>query len=106
MQSESSVTVESHHSFATLYATGELTTAAVLRVIAGAEDLPRNVRAVCIDLRAVQITESHAVRALEIGLRDWRAARCGMSRVKLPADAETSVVALKYTHLRWAPRRD
>lgn len=103
MPAESTVIVESHRSAATLYAAGELMTAAVMDMMATAEQLPEDVRALCIDLRGVRKVDSRAMRALETGLRRWRACRRGMSRVKLPEDADRSLVALQYTHQRWTP---
>lgn len=105
MPAESTVIVESHRSAATLYAMGEFTTDAVSRAIAHADELPENVRALCIDLRGVRSAEPGVMRALELRLRQWRAARHGMSRVKLPPDADASLVALKFPHQRWTPRR-
>src|SRR5918992_3739782 len=105
MRSESTLSVESHRSAATLYLTGELTSAGVMRAIAEADRLPDNVRALCVDLRGVRNAESHAMRVLEIGLRDWRSSRRGMSRVQLPEDAHPSVVALKFPHQRWTTHR-
>ena len=85
MSSESTIMVESHRSAATLYASGELTADGVLRAIAQVEQLPNHVRALCVDLRALyERPTSRALRALEIALRDWRAARRGMSRVRFP----------------------
>ena len=103
MPSESTLSVESHRSAATLYVTGELTTAGALQAIARADELPENVRALCVDLRGVRRADSHAMRALERGLRDWRASRRGMSRVKLPENADAGLVAIKFTHQRWTP---
>ena len=82
--SNSTIMVESHRSAATLYASGELTAEAVLRAIAEVEQLPNHVRALRVDLRAVSCADERTLRALEIALRDWRAARRGMSRVELP----------------------
>lgn len=104
MHSESTVNVESHPSAATLYVTGELTTIGVMHALAEAEQLPDTVRALCIDLRAVRSADSHAMRVLEIGLRDWRSKRRGMSRVKLADGADTRVVSLRFPHRRWTPR--
>jgi ABC-type transporter Mla MlaB component len=103
MPSTSTMMVESHRSAATLYATGDLTTAGVLQAVAHIEGLPEQVRALCIDLRGVRRADSHAMRALEAALRDWRAARRGMSRVKLAEDVDTSLVAIKFAHQRWTP---
>src|SRR5688572_19582784 len=103
MPSSSTMIIESHRTAATLYATGELTTAGVLQAVACIEGLPDQVRALCIDLRGVRTADSHAMRALEAALRDWRAARRGMSRVKLAEDAHTSLVAIKFAHQRWTP---
>jgi ABC-type transporter Mla MlaB component len=101
MSSPPTIIVESHRSAATLYATGELTTAGVMDAIARVERLPEHVRALRVDLRGVQRTDSHALRALDIALRAWRAARRGMSRVKLAQGLETSLVAIKFAHQRW-----
>jgi ABC-type transporter Mla MlaB component len=103
MHMPSAVIAESHRSAATLYAIGELTTAEVLLAVAHMEQLPENVRALCIDLRGVRKVESNAMRALELALRDWRAARRGVSRVKLPDDTETDLVAIRFAHRRWDP---
>lgn len=104
MPVSSTLIVESHRTAATLYAAGELTTAGVLQAVACIEGLPEHVRALCIDLRGVHTADSRAMRALETALRDWRASRSGMSRVKLPENADAGLVAIKFTHQRWTPR--
>ena len=101
MHTPSALIAESHRSAATLYAIGELTTTEVLLAIAHMEQLPENVRALCIDLRGVRKVEPKAMRALEIALRDWRAARRGVSRVKLADDTDTNLVAIRFAHRRW-----
>jgi hypothetical protein len=101
MLSKPRMIVEAHRSAATLYAIGEFTTTEVLLAIAHMEQLPENVRAVCIDLRGAGKIESDAMRALERALRDWRAARRGMSRVKLADDADTDLVAIRFAHQRF-----
>ena len=103
MRSTPEMIVESHLTAATLYATGDLTTAGVLQAVACIDGLPQQVRALCVDLRGVRTPDSRAMRALEIALRDWRASRRGMSRVKLPEAADAGLVALKFTHQRWTP---
>lgn len=103
MPAISRVTVEAHGSAATLYASGDLTTAAVLQALATVDRLPRHVRALCVDLRAIRRTDSRALRTLEGFLRRWRAARGGMSRVQLAENARTTVVAIKFAHKRWTP---
>ena len=100
MSSESTIMVESHRSAATLYASGELTADSVLRAIAQVEQLPNHVRALCVDLRAVRVTDERALRALDIALRDWRAGRRGMSRVRLPEHAGAGPVSLGFPHTR------
>jgi ABC-type transporter Mla MlaB component len=95
--------IESHRSAATLYMSGELTTAGVLKAIAEIQLLPEHVRALSVDLRAAHRSESDALSTLEAGLRNWRSARRGMTRVKLPPEMETNVVALKFAHQRWTP---
>ena len=99
----SKMILEAHGSAATLYASGDLTTAAVRRAVATVEGLPRHVRALCIDLRGIRRTDSRALRTLEMFLRRWRSARRGMSRVKLPDRANTDVIAIRFAHNRWAP---
>jgi ABC-type transporter Mla MlaB component len=101
MHTQSAVIAESHRSAATLYAIGELTTTEVLLVAAHMAQLPENVRALCIDLRGVRKVDPSAMRALELALRDWRAARRGVSRVKLADDADTNLVAIRFAHRRW-----
>jgi ABC-type transporter Mla MlaB component len=103
MPCASTMTVESHRSAATLYATGELTAAGVLQAATCIEGLPEHVRALRVDLRGVRSADSHAMRALEAALRDWRAARRGMSRVKLAEDTDTTLIAIKFAHQRWSP---
>src|SRR5688500_865389 len=103
MPCASTMIVESHRSAATLYATGELTITGVREAIACVEQLPEHVRALRVGLRGVRRADADALRALEIGLRSWRASRRGMSRVKLAQDMETSVVAIKFAHQRWRP---
>ena len=85
MSVESTVIVESHGSAATLYASGELTADGLLWALAHVERLPTNVRALCVDLRAVRVMEDRALRTLGLALRKWRALRRGMSRVWLSA---------------------
>jgi ABC-type transporter Mla MlaB component len=101
MSAPSNLTVEAHRSAATVYASGDLTTAAVLRAIATVEQLPPHVRAICVDLRGVRRTDSRALRTLEAFLCRWRAARRGMSRVTLAEHASTSLVGIKFAHKRW-----
>ena len=103
MSALSKMILEAHGSAATLYASGDLTTAAVRRAIASAESLPSHVRALCVDLRGIRRTDSRALRTLETFLRRWRSARRGMSRVKLADHASTTVIAIKFAHKRWAP---
>ena len=103
MSVRSNLTIEAHRSAATVYASGDLTTAAVLRAIATVERLPSHVRAICVDLRGIRRTDSRALRSLEAFLGRWRAARRGMSRVKLAETASTSLVAIKFAHKRFAP---
>lgn len=100
MLAATTMTVESHRSAATLYATGELTTANVHDAIASVEQLPQHVRALCVDLRGVWRTDSDAMRALDASLRVWRASRRGVTRVKLAENADTTVVAIRFTHRR------
>jgi ABC-type transporter Mla MlaB component len=83
MSSEPMIIVESHRSAATLYASGALTTDGLLRALAQLEQLPSNVRALCVDLRAVRAIEDGAMRTLGVALINWRAVRRGMSRVRL-----------------------
>ena len=85
MSVESTVIVESHGSAATLYASGELTADGLLWALAHVERLPTNVRALCVDLRAVRVIEDGALRTLGVALRNWRVLRHGMSRVRLSA---------------------
>jgi ABC-type transporter Mla MlaB component len=101
MPSPANILVESHRTASTLYITGELTLDRVMEAIGRAEQLHADVRALRVDLRAAHRSESDALRALEVGLRRWRAARRGMTRVKLAPDMETNLVALKYAHRRW-----
>lgn len=103
MTAASTIMVESHRSAATLYAIGVLTTAAVLRLIAHAYQLPDHVRALRIDLRGVRQADPHAMRALELGLSPWRACRRGMSRVTLPDHLDTGLSGLRFAHRRWSP---
>jgi ABC-type transporter Mla MlaB component len=103
MSSAPTIIVEPHRSASTLYATGELTTAAVLEAVACVERLPEHVRALCVDLRGVRRTDSHALRVLDLALRTWRAFRRGMTRVKPAQDMETSLVAIRFAHQRWTP---
>jgi ABC-type transporter Mla MlaB component len=83
MSSESTITLESHRSAAALYASGALTAEGVLRAMAQVAQLPSHVRALCVDLRAVRVIDDAGLRALDAALREWRAARRGMSRVRL-----------------------
>ena len=104
MRSEETLSMESHRSAATLYITGELTTHGVMCAIGEANELPDNVRALCIDLRGVRKADPNAMRILQIGLREWRSTRRGMSRVKLADGADGGSVALQFTHQRWTRR--
>jgi hypothetical protein len=96
------IILESHRLAATLYLSGELRSAGVLKAIELVEQLPDHVRALRVDLSGAQGSEPHALSALEAGLRAWRSGRRGMTRVKLPPDMETKV-ALKFAHQRWTP---
>jgi hypothetical protein len=98
MLAASTLVVESHRSAATLYAIGALTTAAVLQLIARAHELPDHVRALRIDLRGVRQTDTHAMRALELGLSPWRACRRGISRVTLPDGLHPALCGLGFAH--------
>ncbi len=101
MSATSNMIIEAHGSAATLYASGDLTTAAVLRAVANVERLPSHVRALCVDLRAIRRTDSRALRTLDVFLRRWRGARRGLSRVHLAERTTPSVVAIKFAHRRW-----
>lgn len=103
MSATSRLIVEAHRAAATLYATGDLTTAAVLQAIAIAERLPEHVRAIRVDLRGVRRTDSRALRTMEMFLRRWRASRRGMSRVELAERINTSSVAIRFAHTRGTP---
>ena len=103
MSDTSKLIVEAHRSAATVYASGDLTTAAVRRAVAAVERLPDDVRAICVDLRGVRRTDSRALQTLESFLRRWRATRRGMSRVKLAEKANTSLIAIRFAHKRWTP---
>ena len=103
MSAASKMIIEAHGSAATLYASGDLTTAAVLQAVANVERLPSRVRALCVDLRAIRRTDSRALRTLDAFLRRWRGARGGVSRVQLAERTTASVVALKFAHRRWTP---
>ena len=103
MSVTSNLILEAHGSAATLYASGDLTTAAVRHAVARVEQLPGHVRALCVDLRGIRRTDSRALRMLDTFLRRWRGARRGMSRVALADRARTDVMAIKFAHKRWAP---
>lgn len=103
MSAVSKMILEAHRSAATLYASGDLTTAAVRRAVATVESLPSHVCVLSVDLRGIRRTDSRALRTLETFLRRWRSARRGMSRVQLPDHASTTVIAMKFTHKRWSP---
>ena len=103
MPCSANIFVESHRTASTLYISGELTLDGVMDAIGRVEQLPADVRALRVDLRAAHRSESDALWALEVGLRRWRAARRGVTRVRLAPDMETNLVALKYTHRRWSP---
>ena len=103
MSALSNMILEAHGSAATLYASGDLTTAAVRRAVANVETLPSHVRALCVDLRGIRRTDSRALRTLETFLRRWRSARQGMSRVKLADHASIGIIAIRFAHKRWAP---
>lgn len=95
-----SMVIESHAFAATLYVAGPFTAVDARRAIATVRQLPEHIRALCVDVRAAA-AEPDALRTLETGLRHWRTARRGMTRVQLPEDGLNSVVALKFPHQRW-----
>jgi ABC-type transporter Mla MlaB component len=95
------IILESHRSAATLYISGELTSAGVMEAIELVEKLPENVRALRVDLRGAHRSGSDALSALEAGLRRWRSARRGMTRVQLAADMDTNLFGLRFAHQRW-----
>ena len=103
MSDASNMIIEAHGSAATLYASGDLTTAVVLKALANVERLPSHVRALCVDLRAIRRTDSRAMRTLDAFLRRWRGARGGVSRVQLAERMSASLVAIKFSHRRWTP---
>jgi hypothetical protein len=103
MSSTPTIIVESHGSGATVYASGELTTAGVLEAVARVERLPEHVQALRVDLPGVRHADAQALRSLDMALRTWRAFRRGMTRVKLAQGLETNVVALKFPHQRLTP---
>ena len=103
MSDTSKLIVEAHRSAATIYASGDLTTAAVRRAVEAVERLPADVRAICVDLRGVRRIDSRALPTLEGFLRRWRATRRGMSRVKLAERVHTSLIAIRFAHKRWTP---
>ncbi|MGQ0712205.1 MAG: hypothetical protein ACT4PJ_00585 [Gemmatimonadaceae bacterium] len=102
MHTPSAVIAESHRSAATLYLSGELTPERVMEALAHIAGLPGHIGAVCLDLRAVLTVPAPALRAIELALRDWRAASRGVSRVKLADDVDVSLVAIRFAHRRWS----
>ena len=103
MSAASRMILEAHGSAATMYASGNLTTAIVRQAVADVERLPSHVRALCVDLRAIRRTDSRALRTLEAFLLRWRGARRGVSRVQLAERTSASLVAIKFAHRRWTP---
>ena len=76
--------IESHGSGATLYLTGALSLCGARRALDAVRALPSAVRALRIDMRGIRLFDPEALHLLAVELRDWRSARAGITRVKLP----------------------
>ena len=76
--------LEAHARGATLYLTGALSVAGSRRALEAIQALPGEVRALRIDMRGIRLFDPHALLLLASQLRDWRTARSGITRVKLP----------------------
>ena len=66
---------------ATLYLSGTLSSASALHVMRLCDRLPTAIRTLRVDLRTATVLDSSALDALGVGLRRWRHARGGMTRV-------------------------
>lgn len=77
-------TLECHANAATVYARGTLSALDALRVVHACHDLPREVRALRVDLRDVRPANRDALDALALGMGEWRARRRGFTRLDLP----------------------
>jgi hypothetical protein len=71
------ITIEAHPRAATLYLSGTLTASGVLRAVALCDALPAPVRVVRLVGRAVEVGDTHAVKALThaLGARGGREGR-------------------------------
>ena len=73
--------LEAHDAGATLYLSGTLSSASALHVMRLCDRLPTAIRTLRVDLRTATVLDSSALDALGVGLRRWRHARGGMTRV-------------------------
>ena len=76
--------IESHESGATLYLTGALSVAGSRLALGAVRALPHHVRALRIDMRGIRLFDPEALHLLASHLREWRIARSGITRVKMP----------------------
>ena len=90
--------LESHASGATLYLTGALSVAGARLALAAVQGLPDPVRALRVDLRGIRLFDPAALHLLAAQLRDFRRARGGVTRVKLPR----SLWPIYHTPESWA----
>jgi hypothetical protein len=105
MSSTCSMIVESHASASTVYVAGTLTVSSVRELLEAVRLLPDSIRGLRIDLRATRPRDEGVLRALEDGVRQWRAVRHGMSRVMFPDGVACPVVALRFPHTRFPGAR-
>lgn len=80
----SQLDIERHETAATAYVSGPFTLAVAARTIAACGQLPRHVRAVRVDLRAVRAWDVDAIAMLESLLVEWAHERHGRHRITHP----------------------
>ena len=78
--------LEAHHDAATLYVTGSLSIAGVIAAMHRCDELPPRVRALRVDLRAIQGVEPGALDAVAFTTRRWRDLREGSTRIDPPRE--------------------
>lgn len=76
--------VEMHARSATLYVRGAMSVGGALRALRACHALPPQIRTLRVDLHGVRLYDPMAVDAFIALLRDWRAARAGLTRVEMP----------------------
>lgn len=78
------VELESTDRSTTVFVTGTLSLPGLWQILATCNALEPEIRHLRVDLRDVRLLQGGVIEALATGLRHWRAARSGSTRVDLP----------------------